>query len=361
MRFFSPAHFLLHMIDLPRTLEWRDGKLAFIDQTKLPEQLVYVETEDWERVARAIKSMEIRGAPAIGVAAAYALALFAYHFAANSLEKFLEELDRVAGALKRTRPTAVNLFWAVDRVVAAARNATSVDDARRRVIEEAKRIHLEDEQANRRIGEIGEHLIGDGDTIITVCNAGSLATSYWGTATAPMYVARERGKRFRVIALETRPFLQGARLTAWELSRAGIEVVVATDNSIGILAEKERIDLALVGADRITRLGYVANKLGTYPLALVARVHNIPFYVAAPTSTIDMRSAGPEDFEIEKRDPDEVLYIKGYRIAPEGVTAIYYAFDITPPQLVTGIITERGIIYPPYEKNIPRTWGYSNF
>lgn len=349
------------MLNLPRTLEWRDGRLAFIDQTKLPEQLVYIETENWERVAKAIKSMEIRGAPAIGVAAAYALALFAYHSTADSLEKFLEGLGKAAEALKRTRPTAVNLFWAVDRVLAAARNSTSVEDARQRVIEEAKRIHIEDEQANRRIGEIGEHLIGDGDTVITVCNAGSLATSYWGTATAPMYVARERGKKFRVIALETRPFLQGARLTAWELSQAGIEVVVATDNSIGILAEKERIDLALVGADRITKLGYVANKLGTYPLALVARVHNIPFYVAAPTSTIDMRSAGPEDFEIEKRDPSEVLYVKGYRIAPEGVTAIYYAFDITPPQLVTGIITEKGIIYPPYVKNIPRVLGDSNF
>jgi len=168
-----------------------------------------------------------------------------------------------------------------------------------------------------------------------------------------MYVAREKGKSFRVIALETRPYLQGARLTAWELSRAGIEVVIATDNSIGVLAQKEKIDLAIVGADRVTRLGYVANKVGTYPLALVCRVHNIPFYVAAPTSTIDLGSAGPEDFEIERRSPEEVLYIRGLRIAPEGVSAIYYAFDVTPPQLVTGIITERGIAYPPFPKSIP--------
>lgn len=342
------------MLNLPRTIEWRDGRLAFIDQTRLPEELVYIETEDWMRVAQAIKRMEVRGAPAIGVAAAYALALFAYHFKGDSEKLFFEHLESVASTLRATRPTAVNLFWAVDRVLSAARAASDLEEARRRVISEAVAIHKEDEQGNRMIGELGERLISDGDTVITVCNAGSLATSYWGTATAPMYVAKERGKSFRVIALETRPFLQGARLTAWELSRAGIEVVIATDNSIGILAEKERIDLAIVGADRITRLGFVANKLGTYPLALVSRVHNIPFYVAAPTSTVDLRSSGPEDFEIEKRSPDEVLYFRGKRIAPEGVTAIYYAFDITPPQLVTGIITERGIAYPPFSKSLPQ-------
>ena len=341
------------MLGLPRTLEWRDGKLAFIDQTRLPEQLVYVETDSWERVAQAIKRMEIRGAPAIGVAAAYAMALYAYHSRADSLESFLSGLEAVAQSLRSTRPTAVNLFWAVNRVLAAARSASDAEEARRKVIEEAIAIHREDEMANRRIGELGEPLIDDGSTVITICNAGSLATSYWGTATAPMYVAKERGKSFRVIALETRPYLQGARLTAWELSRAGIEVVIATDNSIGVLAQKERIDLAIVGADRITRLGYVANKVGTYPLALVCRVHDIPFYVAAPTSTIDLSSVGPEDFEIERRSPEEVLYIKGHRIAPEGVSAIYYAFDVTPPQLVTGIITERGIAYPPYRKSIP--------
>ncbi|MEM2597757.1 MAG: S-methyl-5-thioribose-1-phosphate isomerase, partial [Thermofilum sp.] len=286
--------------------------------------------------------------------------LYAYHSREDDAESFLQHLEEVASALKSTRPTAVNLFWAVERVLAAAKASSDAEEARRAVIREAMAIHREDEEANRKIGELGERLISDGDTIITVCNAGSLATSYWGTATAPMYVAKERGKSFRVIALETRPFLQGARLTAWELSRAGIEVVVATDNSIGILAEKERIDLALVGADRITRLGYVANKLGTYPLALVSRVHNIPFYVAAPTSTVDLRSAGPGDFEIEKRSPEEVLYVKGIRIAPEGVTAIYYAFDITPPQLVTGIITERGIAYPPYSKSLISILGAGN-
>ncbi len=342
------------MLKLPRTIEWKDGVVRLINQKELPENLVYIETTDWRRLVRAIKEMEIRGAPAIGVAAAFSLALFAWHFGGDSLENFLRELAYAAEEVKRTRPTAVNLFWAVERVLSKAKSATSVEEARRIVVEEALKIQREDEEANRKIGEIGADLIEDGDTIITVCNAGSLATSYWGTATAPMYVAKERGKNFRVIALETRPYLQGARLTAWELAQAGIEVYVVTDNSIGILAMKEKINLAIVGADRITRTGWVANKLGTYPLALVSRVHNIPFYVAAPTSSFDLKSVGPNDFEIERRDPSEVLYIKGYRIAPEGVTAIYYAFDLTPPQLITGIITEKGLLYPPFEKSIPR-------
>lgn len=342
------------MLKLPKTIVFENGVVKLINQKELPDKLVYVETSDWRRVAKAIKDMEIRGAPAIGVAAALALALFAWHSKHDSLQTFLGDLSTTAEELKRTRPTAVNLFWAVERVVKKASTASDVEEARRVVVEEALRIQREDEEANRRIGEIGAGLIEDGDTVITVCNAGSLATSYWGTATAPLYVAKERGKNFRVIALETRPYLQGARLTAWELSQAGIEVVVATDNSIGILAMKEKIDLAIVGADRITRKGWVANKLGTYPLALVSRVHNIPFFVAAPSSTFDLNSEGPEDFEIEKRPPEEVIFFKGHRITPEGVSAIYYAFDLTPPQLITGIITERGLIYPPYEKNIPR-------
>ncbi|MEZ0346536.1 MAG: S-methyl-5-thioribose-1-phosphate isomerase [Infirmifilum sp.] len=341
------------MLRLPRTIEWKNGLVRLINQKELPERLVYVETSDWKRVAKAIKDMEIRGAPAIGVAAAFALALFAYHSTHKTLDLFMKEFYTVAEEVKKTRPTAVNLTWAVERIMSKVKLASSIDDARNTIIEEALRIQEEDENANRRIGEIGSELISDGDTVITVCNAGSLATSYWGTATAPMYVAYEKGKRFRVIALETRPYLQGARLTAWELSQAGIDVVIATDNSIGILAMKEKIDLAIVGADRITRRGWVANKLGTYPLALISRVHNIPFYVAAPTSTLDLRSEGPGDFEIERRDPEEVLYWKGYRIAPDKVSAIYYAFDVTPPQLITGIITERGILYPPYEKSIP--------
>ncbi|RLE60769.1 MAG: S-methyl-5-thioribose-1-phosphate isomerase [Thermoprotei archaeon] len=342
------------MLNLPRTIVWEEGKVKLINQLLLPDKLEYIETTDWTRVAQAIKVMEIRGAPAIGVAAAFALALYAYHSSARTLEEFMEGLEKVSDVLSKTRPTAVNLFWAIKRIKESVKDATSVEEARKRVVEEALFIQKEDEEANRKIGEYGEQLIEDGDTIITVCNAGSLATSYWGTATAPIYVAKEKGKNVRVFALETRPYLQGARLTAWELHMAGIEVYVVTDNSIGILAEKEKIDLAIVGADRITRLGFVANKIGTYPLSLVARVHNIPFYVAAPTSSIDMEIRGPDEIEIEKRDPKEVLYFRGVRIAPEGVSSLYYAFDITPPNVVTGIITEKGIVYPPFEKNLKK-------
>ncbi len=342
------------MLNLPRTIEWIDGKVRLINQLLLPDKLEYIETSDWRRIAKAIKDMEIRGAPAIGVAAAFALALYAYHTRPSSYEDFHEGLREAAEVLSSTRPTAVNLFWAIKRILKVADEARSLDEARRRIIEEALAIQKEDEEANRKIGEYGEPLLEDGDTVITVCNAGSLATSYWGTATAPIYTALEKGKKIRVFALETRPYLQGARLTAWELKMAGVEVYVVTDNSMGILAEREKIDLAIVGADRVTRLGYVANKIGTYPLSLVARVHNIPFYVAAPTSTIDMETAGSEEIEIEKRDPKEVLYFRGVRVAPDGVGAIYYAFDVTPPNLITGIITEKGIAYPPYIKSLRR-------
>jgi methylthioribose-1-phosphate isomerase len=345
------------MLKLPRTIEWANGRVKLINQKLLPHELEYIETESWERVVRAIKEMEIRGAPAIGVAGAFALALFANSYKGDGFEKFLEDLDNVSRIVGTARPTAVNLSWAVERVRSAARRASNIEEAKKIIVAEALRIQKEDEEANRRIGELGEQLIDDGDTVITVCNAGSLATSYWGTATAPLYVAKEKGKNFRVIALETRPYLQGARLTAWELSMAGIDVVVATDNSIGVLALKEKINLAIVGADRITSLGYVANKLGTYPLALVSRVHNIPFYVAAPSSTFDLKARGPEDIEIETRSSDEVVYIGNMRIAPVNVRAVYYAFDITPPQLITGILTEKGIIYPPFEKNIGRIIG----
>lgn len=353
----NPDSLEITMLNLPKTIVWENGRVKLINQKLLPHKLEYIETDNWERVVKSIKDMEIRGAPAIGVAGAFAIALFANKYDGENLEKFMHDLEKVSKIVATARPTAVNLSWAVERVKNVAKTATSVEEARRLILDEALKIQREDEEANRKIGELGEPLIEDGDTVITVCNAGSLATSYWGTATAPLYVAKEKGKSFRVIALETRPYLQGARLTAWELSMAGIDVVVATDNSIGILAMKEKINLAITGADRITSIGYVANKLGTYPLALMSRVHNIPFYVAAPSSSFDLKARGPEDIEIETRSSDEVVYIGNMRITPENVKAIYYAFDITPPQLVTGIFTEKGIIYPPYEKNIKRIIG----
>lgn len=340
------------MLKLPRTIEWSDGIVRLINQLKLPHELNYVETSDWRRVAEAIRKMEVRGAPAIGVAAAFAMALAALSSPAESVEELLTHMEACAKELKKTRPTAANLFWAVDSMLRSIAGVSSVEEAKERAVKKALEIQRIDEEANRMIGEIGEHLISDGDTVITICNAGSLATSYYGTATAPLYVAHERGKRFRVIALETRPYLQGARLTAWELKQAGIEVVIATDNAIGIIMQKERVDLAIVGADRITRKGYVANKVGTYPLALVAKEHGVPFYVAAPTSTFDLSIAEGDEIPIEVRSSEEVTVIFGRRIAPEDVDALYYAFDVTPPKLVTGIITEKGIVYPPYEKGI---------
>jgi methylthioribose-1-phosphate isomerase len=339
-------------LNLPRTIEFVDGRVRLINQLKLPHALEYVETSDWRRVAEAIRRMEVRGAPAIGVAAAFALALAAYHTRARAVDEAWKELEVCAEELRRTRPTAVNLFWAINRVLEAAKGAGSVEELRRAVVETALEIQRADEEANRRIGEHGESLIGDGDTVMTICNAGSLATSYYGTATAPLYAAFERGKRFKVLVLETRPYLQGARLTAWELHRVGIPVKIITDNAIGIVMQKERVDLVITGADRITRKGYVANKVGTYPLALVAKEHGVPFYVAAPTSTIDLTIERGDEIPIEVRPGSEVTEIYGVRIAPEGVDALYYAFDVTPPKLVSGIITEKGIVYPPFEKNI---------
>lgn len=347
-------------LGIPKTIEWIDGKVRMINQLKLPYKLEFIETDDYRRVAKAIKDMEIRGAPAIGVAAAFGLALAVQKIETEKLEEAFKKLEEAAEELKKTRPTAVNLFWAIERVLNKARKATDVEELRKIVVEEALKIAKEDEECNLRIGEYGDKLIEDGDTIITICNAGSLATVYYGTATAPIYYAvKKSGKRVTVIAMETRPYLQGARLTAFELKMAGIPVKIITDNQIGIVTLKEKVDIAFVGADRITKDGYVVNKIGTYLLALVCKERSIPFYVAAPTSTIDLKHE-IKDVVIEKRSSEEVLYIFGKRIAPEGVDAIYYAFDITPPSLVSGIITERGIAYPPYKKSLKEIIASSN-
>ena len=340
-------------MSIPRTIEWVDGKVRILNQLKLPHKVEYIETDDYRRVARAIKDMEIRGAPAIGIAAAMALALATREIRTVHLEEAIKILEEAASVLSSTRPTAVNLFWAIERVKKRAMRATTVDELVEAVVDEALKIWKEDEEVNRKMGEIGEKLLEDGDTVITICNAGSLATGYYGTATAPIYTAVEKGKSIEVIVMETRPYLQGARLTAFELSRAGIPVKIVTDNSIGILTMKEKVDIAFVGADRITRDGYLVNKIGTYLLALVCKERGIPFYPVAPTSTLDIKR-GIEDIVIEKRPGKEVIYIYGHRIAPEGVDAIYYAFDITPPNLITGIITERGILYPPLHKAIKK-------
>ena len=314
-----------------RPIIWDDDKkeLILIDQRKLPNKLEYFICKSYEDVAYAIKDMVVRGAPAIGVSAAYGLAL---------AEISGDDIYKAYEVLKNTRPTAVNLFWALDRCLTAYKEGKSI-------LDEAKKIHEEDIETCRKIGMIGEKLIEDGDTILTHCNAGALATSAYGTALSVIRFAFYNGKKIRVIADETRPRLQGAKLTAFELSYEGIPVKVITDNTAGFLMQKGEIDKIIVGADRILADGTVYNKIGTYSLAVLAKYHGIPFYVAAPLSTFDLKSR-EEDVIIEERSEDEVAYIDGVRIMPEGVSCYNYAFDKTPPDLITAIITEKGIVKP---------------
>jgi len=329
-----------------RTIYWRDGTVVLIDQRLLPHKLRYLRLRTAGQVARAIREMAVRGAPAIGVAAAMGLALTAHRTKTRNRGRLLEELRRSYELLKSTRPTAVNLFWALERVMRAAESASDADEVRRRVIEEALRIAEEDVEVNRRIGENGANLIDDGDRILTHCNAGALATAGYGTALGVIRSAFSQGKKIMVYACETRPRLQGARLTAWELIREGIPVKLITDNMAAFLMQRGEVDKVIVGADRIlAKTGHVINKIGTLSHAISARYYGIPFLVAAPFSSIDFKSA-LEDVVIEERDPREVLYIDGVRIAPRGVEVWNPAFDITPPELVTYIVTERGVYRP---------------
>jgi methylthioribose-1-phosphate isomerase len=341
---------------LPRTVRWEDGKVILIDQTKLPGELTFIECEDLECIAKAIEEMKVRGAPAIGATAAFGLALVAHRSKAEDGEELLIELEKAAERLRKTRPTAVNLFWAIDRVMKVARTEKSAERMRKRVVEEAIRIAEEDVESNKMIGEHGQELIEDGYTIMTICNAGSLATVHLGTVLAPIYTAWERGKKIRVIALETRPILQGARLTAFELHYAGIPVSLIVDGASGYVMRNVGVDLVLVGADRILSDGTVFNKIGTYNLAIIAKEHDVPLYSVAPTSTFDLRSKR-EDVIIEQRDPSEVREIKGVKIAPEGVEVLNPAFDMTPPDYLAGILTEKGILRPPLKESIDKLFG----
>jgi len=325
-----------------RTIEWREGVVLTIDQRFLPLREEWIEIRNCMDAASAIKEMKVRGAPLIGVTAAYGLALTAYHSRARNRDELMRELERCAERLRRTRPTAVNLFWAINRVLdKAKRTSGGVEELRDTVISEAIAMADEDVEINRRIGMHGAKLISDGDTILTHCNAGSLATVDYGTALAVIRAAWEEGKKIRVIADETRPKLQGARLTVYELMRDGIPVTLITDNMAGYVMAKGMVDKVIVGADRIVRDG-VANKIGTYTVAVLAKEHKIPFYVAAPTSTFDL-SRTSEDVIIEERSPDEVVYVGSTRIAPEGVKVINPAFDITPIRYVDAIICEKGV------------------
>ncbi len=334
-----------------RTVTWEDGAVSMIDQTELPGRLRRVRLSSPEEVAEAIRTLVVRGAPAIGVAAAMGLALAAERSSAHDARELRRELERAAALLRSTRPTAVNLFWGIDRVMSVAASAGTMDEARRLAVAEARKMEDEDVQNNRRLGEAGAGLIDDGDTILTQCNAGALATVGYGTALGAVRAAVEQGKMVKVLVPETRPVLQGARLTAFELLTDGIDCRVIPDTAVGYMMSKGRVDKVFVGADRITKDGYVFNKIGTYQEAVLAERHRIPFYPAAPRSTFDLGRSHTE-VTIEERGFDEVVRIRGRRVAPKGVPVGNPAFDMTPPDLVTAIVTERGLIERPLVKNI---------
>lgn len=341
--------------DMFKTIEWRDGAVRIIDQSKLPLEVVHIDCRDYGEVADAIKTMKIRGAPAIGIAAAMAMALGSQGIVARDFESFYKGLKSIGDHLALQRPTAVNLLWAIERMLNFAKNhrKTSIKELKRLLIKGAISILEEDIEVNKAIGQCGADFIKDGDTILTHCNAGALATGGYGTATAPIFVAIEQGKRVRVFADETRPVLQGARLTAWELMKAGVDVTLITDNMAGALMKKGLINLAIVGADRVVRNGDIANKIGTYSVAVLCKVHKIPFYVAAPTSTIDLNTLSGDFIPIEERSPMEVTHIMGkLEIAPPGVKALNPAFDVTPARYITAIITEKGAFRPTDIKDI---------
>jgi methylthioribose-1-phosphate isomerase len=327
-----------------RTIEWRDGKTITIDQTKLPHQTVFLEMKTCEEVAEAIETMKIRGAPLLGASAAFALALTAYHSKAKKKEDLISQLEKAAETIRKTRPTAVNLFWALDRILFKVKKFSgSREQLVALVVKEAQKIADEDAAANRSIGKFGSKLVSDGDVILTHCNAGALATVDYGTALGIIRAAWEQGKKITVIATETRPKLQGARLTTYELSRDGIPVTLITDNMVGYFMHRKTINKVIVGADRIVQ-DAVINKIGTYTLAVLAKEHSIPFYVAAPRSTFDLAHKAKE-VVIEERKPEEVMRIGNLKIAPEGVKAFNPAFDITPLRYVSAIVCEDGILY----------------
>lgn len=341
-----------------KTIEWKDDRILMIDQRKLPLEEVYVECLSFEDVARAIKEMVIRGAPAIGVAAAMGIALGAVKSRKRDKIEFLAEIKEIATVISGTRPTAVNLFWAVKRMMNLVdeNKDKNIDLIRERLVEEAKKIYEEDIQICKRIGKVGSGLIKDGSTILTHCNAGALATAGYGTALGVIRATSEDGKKIKVIATETRPFLQGARLTAWELDKDGIAVTLITDNMAGYVMSKGMVDAVVVGADRIALNGDVANKIGTYSLSILARFHNIPFYVAAPISTIDNNCPSGDLIPIERRDIREVTHILGNKIAPD-VEVLNPAFDVTPNENISAIITENGVAKAPFSESLKKFFG----
>ena len=337
-----------------KTIEYIDGVVRMIDQTRLPSEKEFIDCRTIEDVGHAIKTMVIRGAPAIGVAAAMGVSLGADSIEASTFEGFYQELEEKCARLGQSRPTAVNLAWAIKRMknVAQSNKSLSIIDLKSRLKEEALTILTEDIATNEAMGQHGQTLVEDGNVILTHCNAGALATAGFGTALGVVRASVNAGKNIRVLANETRPFLQGARLTTWELNEDNIPVKLITDNMCGFFMNKKEIDVVVVGADRIAANGDVANKIGTYMVAVLAKENNIPFYVAAPVSTLDLSLASGKEIPIEERSSEEVTNINKKSIAPEGVEAAHPAFDITPNHLVTAIITENGIARAPYTESL---------
>jgi methylthioribose-1-phosphate isomerase len=340
-------------LSLLKTVEWKNNKVVMIDQTKLPNELVFVEYDDYNDVAKAIRTLIVRGAPAIGVSGAFGLALAALKSKATTKDQLLAELEVARKILFETRPTAVNLAWGLNKIMNIAKEDKDVSEIKNSIIKTAQQMAEDDVKINMKMGKNGSVLFDNNDTIMTHCNAGALATVAYGTALGVIRATREAGKNIKVIATETRPVQQGSRLTAFELKHDGIDVSLIPDTAVGYAMANKLVNKVIVGADRVLRTGHVYNKIGTYQVATMAKQHGIPFYVAAPLSTFDMKS-NPNDVIIEQRKASEVTQIGDKKTAPEGINVINPAFDMTPPGLISGIITEAGIAKPPFEESIKK-------
>ena len=336
-----------------RTVEWKDNKVVMINQTKLPNQLVFVTYDTFNQVADAIRNLVVRGAPAIGVSGAFGLALASIQSKATTKEQLLADLEIAKKILFETRPTAVNLAWGLEQIMNVAYSKSSISEIQYSVVAEAKKLAEDDIKINQTMGKLGSELFESNDTIMTHCNAGALATVAYGTALGVIRAIKESGKNVKVIATETRPVQQGSRLTAFELQHDGIDVSLIPDTAVGYTMAHKLVNKVIVGADRILKTGHVFNKIGTYQVAIMAKQHGIPFYVAAPLSTFDMKS-NPDEVVIEMRKGTEVTGIGDKKTAPEGIDVINPAFDMTPPELISGIITEKGVANPPYEDSIKK-------
>ena len=336
-----------------KTIEWKNNSVVMIDQTKLPNSLEFVTYTDYNQIADAIRTLVVRGAPAIGVSGAFGLALAALQSDAKEKDELINYLEYAKKILFETRPTAVNLAWGLEKIILVAKKAGTVEEIKKNVVEAAKQMADDDIQTNMLIGKNGSELLNDNDTVMTHCNAGALATVGYGTALGVIRAAKDSGKNIKVIATETRPIQQGSRLTAFELKHDGINVSLIPDTAVGYTIANSLVNKIVVGADRILRTGHVYNKIGTYQVAIIAKQHDIPFYVAAPLSTFDMQS-DPEDVVIEQRKASEVTGIGDKKTAPDGINVINPAFDMTPPELISGIITEKGIAKPPFEESIKK-------